>query len=194
MYIAVQGLGKIDPIAAWASMTQPKPVVEPTNVTDACDQIVGRLEGMARKADIEAPPELGVRAMHPLIWGAAGGLWRGGHYREAVTGAAQALVDHVKTLTNRRDVPDTNIWQQAFSKDSPEPGKPRLRWPGDPNDQTVKSMNEGLRQFAPGAQMTIRNPATHAVEQVSEQDGLERLAVLSLLATWVDACDLAIRQ
>lgn len=72
VYYMVQGAGRIDPIASWNSMTQPKPVLEPDNVLDACDQIIGRLEGMARKAEAEVPPELGVRAMHPLIWGGGG--------------------------------------------------------------------------------------------------------------------------
>ena len=190
VYYMVEGAGRIDPIATWHSMTQPKPVVEPVNVLDACDQMIGRLEGMARKADAETPPELGVRAMHPLVWGAAAGLWRGGHYREAVAGAAEALVTHVKGLSNRRDVPETSIWQQAFSERPPEPGKPRLRWPGDPSDRAVKAMNDGLRQFGPGAQMTIRNGAAHSTEQLGEQQALERLAVLSLLARWVDQCEL----
>ncbi|MGW5312921.1 TIGR02391 family protein, partial [Nocardia thailandica] len=52
-----------------------------------------------------------------------------------------------------------------------------------------KSMNDGLRQFAPGAQMTIRNSAAHSTEKMSEQDALERLGALSLLARWVDTCD-----
>ena len=51
-------------------------------------------------------------------------------------------------------------------------------------------MNDGLRQYAPGVQMTIRNPATHAAEALPEQDALERLATLSLLARWVSECDL----
>lgn len=190
VYYMVQGAGRIDPIASWNSMTQPKPVLEPDNVLDACDQIIGRLEGMARKAEAEVPPELGVRAMHPLIWGAAGSLWRGGHYREAVAGAAEALVNQVKTLTNRRDASETSVWQQAFSERPPESGSPRLRWPGDPSDRAVKAMNDGLRQFAPGAQMTIRNGAAHGTEQLGEQHALERLAVLSLLARWLDECDI----
>jgi hypothetical protein len=51
-------------------------------------------------------------------------------------------------------------------------------------------MNGGLRQFAPGAQMTIRNAVAHGTDDLSEQDAMERLAVLSLLARWVDECDL----
>lgn len=44
----------------------------------------------------------------------------------------------MKQLTDRNDAPDTSLWQQAFSKDEPLEGKPRLRWPGDTSDQDVK--------------------------------------------------------
>jgi hypothetical protein len=51
-------------------------------------------------------------------------------------------------------------------------------------------MNDGLRRFAPGAQLTIRNPVTHGPGEMTQQEAVERLSVLSLLARWVDQCDL----
>jgi uncharacterized protein (TIGR02391 family) len=136
------------------------------------------------------PPTVDVAQMHPAVWGQTARLWRDGHYRQAVSAAADAVVQLAKSRTGRNDIPDTSQWQQAFSKDDPQPGKPRLRWPGHQTDQTVKSMNEGLRNFAPGAQMTIRNPATHGPGEITQQEAVERLSVLSLLARWVDQCDL----
>jgi len=190
MYVSVQGAGTIDPFAAWLSITQPKPVLEPANILDACDQAIGRLEGLAIKAEAELPPKIGVVSMHPLIWGAAGPLWRDRHYRQAVTAAAESLVAQLKARTGRNDIPETSLWQESFSSKPPEPGKPRLRWPGDQTDRNVISMNDGLRQFAPGSQLTIRNTSAHGTDSMSEQDGLERLAVLSLLARWVGECEL----
>lgn len=190
MYIAVQGRGLIDPIAAWENMTQPKPLLEPTDVLGACDQMLGRLEGMIVKAEAQRPPTIGAEAMHPLIWGAARRLWLDRHYRQAVSAAADALVGNVKSLTGRTDLPETSLWQQVFSKDAPAPSSPRLRWPGPSSDRNVISMNDGLRQYAPGVQMTIRNPAAHDAVDLDEQLALERLAALSLLARWVDACEL----
>jgi uncharacterized protein (TIGR02391 family) len=128
--------------------------------------------------------------MHPTVWGQSARLWRDGHYRQAVSAAADGVVQLVKSRTGRHDIEDTSQWQQAFSEKDPEPGKPRLRWPGDQADKTVTSMNSGLRQFAPGAQMTIRNPATHGPGELTQQEAVERLSVLSLLARWVDQCDL----
>jgi hypothetical protein len=188
--VAVQGAGAVDPMAAWQTITRPKPLLEPADVLDACDQAIGRLEGMILKAEAERPPTIGAEAMHPIVWGAAMALWRNGHYREAVAGAAEAVAGMAKTRTRRNDVSETALWQEAFSAAPPQPGKPRLRWPGDPTDRDVKTMNDGLRQFAPGAQMTIRNPATHGTGELDQQVALEQLATLSLLARWVDQCGL----
>lgn len=190
MFVAVQGAGRIDPIAAWQTITQPKPVLEPADVLGACEQIRGRLEAMIRRAEAEAPPVIGAAAMHPLIWGAAKTMWRDRHFRAAVSAASEALVGVVKSRSGRNDVSETALWQEMFSNADPVVGKPRFRWPGDPTDRDVKTMNDGLRQFSPGVQMTIRNPTTHGHEELGEQDALERLAVLSLLARWLDICKL----
>ncbi|MGW5518672.1 TIGR02391 family protein [Nocardia africana] len=179
----------IDPIAAWSSVAQPKPVLEPENVLIACGQIIGSLDEMIEAAKVEQPRPAGPAEMHPTVWGAARPLWDDGHYREAVAAAAEALVDKVKTLVKRRDIAETSVWQHAFSNSPAKPGEIRLRWPGEPEDRDVKSMNDGLRQFAPGVQMTIRNSAAHSTEKMSEQDALERLGTLSLLAGWVDTCE-----
>jgi hypothetical protein len=79
---------------------------------------------------------------------------------------------------------------QVFSKDSAKEGKIRLRWPGPPNDKTMISMNEGLRRLAPGIFMTIRNPATHGTDDIPEQEAVEQLAGLSMLARWIDRCEI----
>ncbi|MEV3905533.1 TIGR02391 family protein [Mycobacterium sp. NPDC050551] len=180
----------VDPIAAWNTVTQPKPMLEPANVVDACNQMIGSLEDLAACAEAEHPPTVNVAEMHPAVWGQSARLWRDGHYRQAVAAAADGVVQLVKSRTARTDIDDTPLWQQAFSNYDPEPGKPRLRWPGDQTDRTVVSMNNGLRQFAPGAQMTIRNPAAHGLGELTQQEAIERLSVLSLLARWVDQCDL----
>lgn len=189
--IAVQGVGTVDPIAVWHTVSQPKPVLEPDDVVSACGQMIGRLDGLISQAEAEAPPAFGAEAMHPLIWGAASRLWRDGHLREAVSTAAETLTTQVKARTGRNDLPETALWQETFSSNAPEPGKPRLRWPGDPADRSVKNMNDGLRLFAPGVQMTVRNTAAHDTGDMAPQDALERLAALSLLARWVDVCEIS---
>jgi hypothetical protein len=149
---------------------------------------------LARQREIEenlAPlgPQMRADQLHHIVWGAAAALWNGGHHTSAVQRAATFVNAHVQDLVDRRDVSDAGLMQQVFSKDDPSPGKSRLRWPGDATDLTVRSMNEGLRNLAPGLFQTIRNPATHTTSDLSEQEALEQLAMLSMLARWVDACD-----
>jgi hypothetical protein len=56
MYFNVEGR-QLDPITNWNTVTQPKPLLEPENITDACDQMVGRLGlgDLIAKAEAEAP-------------------------------------------------------------------------------------------------------------------------------------------
>jgi len=186
--MAVQGAGVIDPFVNWATIIQPKPLLEASNVRGCCLQAAGRLEGLRVRAEALAAPSLDPVQLHPLVWASAQRLWNDGHHRQAVAAAAEAVTAQMKQLTERNDAPDTSLWQQAFAKDQPEPGKPRLRWPGDPQDQDVKTMHDGLRQFSAGANMVIRNPAAHTDSGWTEQACLERLATLSVLAHLVDQC------
>lgn len=190
MRIAVAGAGEFDVIDAWLTVTQPKPLFYPDDVLAVCNNVIGRLEGMIKRAEAEEPFQVDVEAMNPLIWGAARKLWNDEHYREAVLAASGALVHHVKQLTGMVEVDETNVWQLAFSNADPQPGRPRLRWPGDPKDQTVRSMNEGLRLYGPALQLAIRNPLTHDLTEITAQQGAERLSAISLLAQWVEASDL----
>lgn len=91
-WIMVQGAGPIDPIAAWSTITLPKPLFEPPNILDACNPMLGRLDAKIAKAEAEAPPTIGAEAMHPLIWEASKALWRDRHFRQSVAAAAEALV------------------------------------------------------------------------------------------------------
>lgn len=183
-YVGLQSVeGYLDLVArrlGWAPGTAPRTsaVELPTPTPTA--------PPLGTKVKVEAPPEIG--GLHSLIWDAARALWLNQHRREAVAAAAEALIGQVKELTGRYDLPDTSLWQEAFSANPPSPGKPRLRWPGNPDDRLVKSMNDGLRQFAPGMQMTIRNGAVHSSGDMAEQEARERLGVLSLMARWLDTC------
>jgi uncharacterized protein (TIGR02391 family) len=184
----VAGKAAFDPFAGWITITQRNPRLIPADIFTACDQALGRLEALQARADAEAPLQADTESMHPLVWGAARGLWHNHHYREAVAAAAGAVVEQAKSLTGRNDIPETALWQETFSDKAPLPEKPRLRWPGDPKDQTVKSMNEGLRHYSSGVQLTIRNPAVHEQTELTAEEATERLAALSLLARWIERC------
>lgn len=185
------GLGKVD------ALVRPVPgghnFVELQSGLDLARRALGKLATAAETAQHitgTQAPTMAADSLHPLIWDAASKLWHGGHYASAVQRAATFLNAHVQDLTGRRDVSDSTLMAQVFSLSGPEAGKPRLRWPGDDTDLTVKAMRTGLLQFGQGCFMAIRNPATHSTSDVAAQEALEQLSILSALAHWIDGCEL----
>lgn len=138
----------------------------------------------------ENSPELSAVDLHPWIWEGARSLWQSGHYREAVGGAIRKLNAETQNKVGRRDVSETDLFKQAFSMDEPKPGKARLRRMKDDSSDTYKSVQRGAMSLAEGIFAGIRNPLSHEVDQeLSEQEALEYLAALSVLARWVDLSD-----
>ncbi|MDO6143350.1 TIGR02391 family protein [Paenarthrobacter aurescens] len=182
------GAGVLDPFVNWQRMLEPKPLLDAGVVRSCCLQAAGRLEGLQAKAAALSSPNIEPSLLHPLVWAAAQRLWNDGHLRQAVAASAEAVSGQMKQLIGRNNASDTSLWQQAFAAADPQEGKPRLRWPGDVDDQDVKTMQSGLLSFAPGVNMVIRNPATHVSADFTEQDGLEQLATLSILAKFLDRC------
>ena len=198
--IGVQGIGLIDPISNWSMMRNPKAFLSPQDVRTTAATVKGRLAALL--ADAEAAqtadlPAFSPALMHPVVWSGAAAHWTSHQYRVAVREAAEALTVHWKQRLNRHDVDDTPFWQQTLSPGDPEPGKPKVRWPGDTDDKTTKSMRGGLEplakslnSLATGLNLTVRNVTTHTREELSEQEAMERLAAYSYLARLLDQCDI----
>ncbi|MBN8868269.1 MAG: TIGR02391 family protein [Solirubrobacterales bacterium] len=136
----------------------------------------------------ENAPELSAADLHDWVWSGAKSLWQSGHYREAVEGAIKKLNAETQNKVGRRDVSETDLFKQAFSLDAPKSGKARLRRLEDDGGDTYKSVQRGAMTLAEGVFAGIRNPLSHEADQeLSEQEALEYLATLSVLARWVDA-------
>lgn len=167
--------------------------VELQSGLDLARRALGKLataEETAQHITGTSAPTMSADALHPLIWEAASRLWRDGHHAQAVQRAATFLNAHVQDRVDRRDISDNTLMAQVFSSSAPESGKPRLRWPGDDTDLTVRAMRSGLLQFSQGCFLAIRNPATHGTADVAAPHALEQLAILSTLARWIDQCEL----
>jgi hypothetical protein len=198
-YIAVQGVGAVDPIANWSMMSHPKALLSPADVRMATASIKGRLNAMiadARAAADSDLPAFSPAMLHPIIWSAAAAQWTAHQYRIAVREAAEGLNLHWKAKLGRHDANDTNFWQQTLSAGEPTPDVPKLAWPGDPTARTTKSMRGGLEplaaalnNLATGLNLTVRNVATHSTAELTEQEAMERLAAYSYLARLLDHCD-----
>ncbi|MBF4562076.1 TIGR02391 family protein [Microbacterium sp. VKM Ac-2870] len=138
-------------------------------------------------------PELSAANLHSWIWSGASSLWNSGHYREAVEGAIRKLNAETQNKLGRRDVSEADLFNQAFSEQSAAPKSPRLHRMPDDGSRTFKSVQRGARMFAEGVFAGIRNPLAHEVDQeLPEEQALEYLAALSVLARWVNESTLEV--
>lgn len=136
----------------------------------------------------EDAPELSAAKLHPWVWSGAKSLWQSGHYREAVEGAIKKLNAETQNKIDRQDISETDLFNQAFSLDAPSTGRARLRRMSDDKSKTYKSVQQGAMDFARGIFAAIRNPIVHKSEhELGDQEALEYLAALSVLARWVDS-------
>ena len=200
-YIAIASLGAIDPISNWSFMSSPKAPIAPRDIRTTTANVKGRLDAMVADAESRTDADLPAFApaqFHPVVWAGASAHWTTHQYRVAVREAAEGLTVHWKERLSRSDVDDTVFWQQTLSPGAPEPGKPKLVWPGSTDDKTVKSMRGGLEPLAKalnalatGLNLTVRNVTTHTRSELSEQEAMERLAAYSYLARLLDQCELA---
>lgn len=199
-YINIAGIGVIDPIANWSFMSSPKAPLAPRDIRMTSANVKGRLDAMI--ADSEATSETGLPSFapaqfHPVVWAGAAAHWTTHQYRVAVREAAEGLTVHWKERLGRNNVDDTVFWQQTLAPGTGESGRPKLVWPGEREDKTVKSMRGGLEPLAKslnalatGLNLTVRNVTTHTRAELSEQEAMERLAAYSYLARLLDRCEI----
>jgi hypothetical protein len=182
---------------AWREENPPSEDFEFQAQRDACQRLLARIasdeEIGSMLAGFDASPQLSAQQLHPLVWSAASAQWTTGHRNEAVLAGAKAVNSMLQDKLGRRDVSELKLVQEALSKNDPEPGRPRLRYPDVEDDQTRESIRQGVMSFGAGCFQAIRNPVGHlpnAEYELSEQEALERLAALSLLARWIDQATL----
>lgn len=152
---------------------------------------LGAIDSMDELARGLAPdaPTLTADQLHSWVWGAARSFWDSKHYRAAAEAAAGSITARTQTKVGRRDVADADLMNQVFT-DQPKAGQVYLRLPGNPNDRTIKSRNRALRPYAEGCYAGMRNPATHEDgDDWDPQYAFEVLASLSVLARWIDECE-----
>ena len=143
----------------------------------------------------ENAPEISAANLHPWVWSGAKSLWQSGHFRSAVEDAAKKVNAETQNKVGRRDLSETKLFQESFSENAPQPGKPRLRRTKNDGSDTYKSLQRGAMAFAEGVYAGIRNPFNHEEPQdIDEQVALEYLAALSVLARWVDESSLEVAK
>ncbi len=160
---------------------------------DAAMKLIARFDSQAEVAEklagFDASPSITAAGMHPLVWEAARSQWNLGNHAEAVDAVARAVNSMLQRKVGRRDVSESDLLAQAFSKNEPAAGKPRLRFLDEPTDDTAESKRQGVMEFGRGCFSVIRNPLAHLADDeidLDEQTALESLAAFSLLARWIE--------
>jgi len=152
---------------------------------------VAMLEGLVRRLeekreDLGLDPTARARAtfegldLHPRIRDVAADLFRDGHYRNAVSDAALALVNMVKEKSRRHDLDGSGLMSAVFSKNSPV-----LAF-NDLKEQTDRDEQEGMMHLFMGAVLALRNPRAHAITDDTPEAALELIVFLSMLARQID--------
>jgi hypothetical protein len=151
---------------------------------------VHELGAEARERMRPDSPDLPADRLHPWVWEAAAPLWEAGSTQEAVHAAARSVNARLQQKLGRRDRADASLCREAFSLNEPAPGRPRLRFPGDRTSDTWRSRQQGAMDFGAGCFEGIRNPVAHEHDlDLPEQIALEQLAAFSVLARWIDECE-----
>ncbi len=135
-------------------------------------------------------PRLDAADLHPWVVEAAARLWQDGHQRQAVQAAASAIENWLRAKTGVHQGSIASLAASAFSTADPTPDAPRLRFSGfDPaGSDGWNSAHDGASAFGRGCFLRIRNLYTHH-DGNAEQENLEALAALSLLARWIDSAE-----
>jgi len=119
--------------------------------------------------------------LHPLIKEVSEGLYRDGHYAQAILEAFKAVNNRVKEKAGRADLDGRDLMSKAFRKDAPILKLVPLATQSDIDEQ------EGFMLLFMGAMVGIRNPKAHEiVSQANPNRALEYLAFASLLCYRVD--------
>jgi uncharacterized protein (TIGR02391 family) len=149
----------------------------------AMEQLAGP-EALAQKQPMQADNACSLfdqLQLHPLIKEVSGGLYRDGHYAQAILEAFKAVNNLVKRKAGRADLDGRDLMAKAFRKEAPILKLAPLTTQSDMDEQ------EGFMLLFMGAMVGIRNPKAHEiVSQANPNRALEYLAFASLLCHRVD--------
>lgn len=131
-------------------------------------------------------PTLNAAGLHPWVWQSAVPLWGVAH-QDAVNAAARAVNARLRQKLGSR-LADVELTNEAFGSGDPRPGRARLRFPGVRDDTWTSRLN-GARGLGQACFQGVRNVGSHEDADWSEQEALEYLAMFSVLARWIEECE-----
>lgn len=143
------------------------------------------------EAAVVAPSAaLALADLHQVVVTAAESTWSSGHYRHAVEQASRAVSAFAQQKLGRFSITDDQLIREGFSTNPPAPGVRRLRFPGDRSTPSWTNRMRGAIALSQGCYAGIRNVAAHEANVPwSRIVAFEYLVAFSILARWIDECD-----
>lgn len=155
---------------------------------DQCDRLIGLIESAPLLQDIVGNPEplllcasgIDANAIEEVIL-----RWRVGCYSDAVYQTYLKLERKAQQKLGEEES-GTNLWEKCFAAEG------GLKISGQIGTaETQKSERQGVQKLAQSVSLLIRNPIAHTPsdeKNLSEEEALEYLAMLSSLSRWLDRC------
>jgi hypothetical protein len=156
-------------------------------VRDAIGVLRALIEDVEEHLAEPSAPGVHTDGMHPWVAEAARGLWADGHRQHAVQSAANMIDQRLRLKLGIHQGSGASLVASAFSIKEPTAAQPRLRFgqAGPVGSESWNNAHDGAGAFGRGCMMRIRNLYTHN-RGADEQEDIEALAALSLLARWID--------
>lgn len=121
--------------------------------------------------------------IHPAIADITNNRMESGFYADAVENACKALNNRVREIVQTKTGEEhdgAKLMQKAFSADNPiiklEKG----------TSQSAHDTQLGYMQIFSGVMTGIRNPKAHEIENITREDALRKLIMLSILMYKID--------
>lgn len=119
-------------------------------------------------------------SLHQRVANVAHDLYVDGHYFNAVSNSAIALVNYVKEKSGRLDLDGAPLMTTVFSRNNP------ILSFNDLSNQTDLDEQEGMMHLFLGVVLGIRNPRAHVLFDDDPQRALEYILLISHLAKRLD--------
>ena len=151
-----------------------------TKLQTIIDIFKERLDELGESLGGRALRAIGELDLHPEIERAVSGLFRDGHYANAIENGCKALDALVKMRSGRDDLSGTELMSTVFSVKNPI-----LRF-NDGVSDSDKSEQQGMMHLYTGVMLAFRNPRAHEIIEDDPEKALEVLSFISFLAKTLD--------
>lgn len=118
--------------------------------------------------------------LHPEIFRAVGGLYKDGHYANAIEDSCKALDLLVRLRSGRDNLSGTELMHNVFS-----PNNPTLCF-NNLASESEKSEQQGMMFLYAGVMLAFRNPRAHGFLTDDPEETLEVVSFISFLAKALD--------